>query len=303
MAMRENRNLSIMFADIAGSTRLYESFGDAKARELTSRCIELLTAITNEYSGRVIKTIGDEVMCTFPSADLAADASVRMQEEVNNQSPAWGHPLNIRIGFHFGEVIQEGGDVFGDAVNLAARMAAQAKADQIMTTGETKEQMNRMLQMDTRLIITTRVKGKANPVEIYELTWGEEEELTIMGGPGFPAAVVQEAPVAPQVMKVTFQGRVLDVGQELPSITLGRGKQNHFMVPDTMASRLHAKIEFRRGRFMLVDQSTNGTFVHTKEGENLVIHRDEHVIQGEGVIGMGRKVTPNDPLSIHFSME
>ncbi len=176
-----------------------------------------------------------------------------MQEEVDNQSMAWGHSLKIRIGFHYGDVIQEAGDVFGDAVNLAARMAAQAKADQIITTGETRELMNRMLQMDTRLLIT-----------------------------------------------LTFQGRQIEVGQELPSATLGRGKQNHFMVPDTMSSRIHARIEFRRDRFILVDQSTNGTFVVTSGQADIFVHRDERRIDGDGVIGLGRKVLPNDPLAVYF---
>ncbi|MBF0588888.1 MAG: adenylate/guanylate cyclase domain-containing protein [Magnetococcales bacterium] len=295
MSDREQRNLAIMFADIAGSTRLYETLGDAKARELTSRCLELLTRITGEYLGRVVKTIGDEVMCTFPSADQAADAAVRMQEEVDNQSMAWGHVLKIRVGFHYGDVIQEGGDVFGDAVNLAARMAAQAKADQIITTGETRDLMNRMLQMDTRLLITTTVKGKAKPVEIYELTWGEEEELTVMGGMPFQQPEVQQTS-----MTLTFQGREIEVGAELPSATLGRGKQNHFMVPDTMSSRIHARIEFRRDRFVLIDQSTNGTFIVTTGQADTFVHRDERRIEGDGVIGLGRKVLPNDPLAVYF---
>ncbi|MBF0590292.1 MAG: FHA domain-containing protein [Magnetococcales bacterium] len=297
--MRENRNLSIMFADIAGSTRLYETLGDAKAREITSRCIELLSRVTGEYLGRVIKTIGDEVMCTFPSADAAADAAVRMQEEVENQTSVWGTQLHIRVGFHFGEVIQEGGDVFGDAVNLAARMAAQAKADQIITTGETREQMNRMLQMDTRLLITTTVKGKAKPVEIYELTWGEEEELTIMGGFGMEQVTQDFNPSA--TMKCIFNNREVEVGQELPTLTLGRGKTNHFMIPERMASRLHVKIEYRRGRFMLIDQSTNGTWVHPLGAEPIFVHRDERMIEGNGHIGLGRKVEPSDPLSVHFT--
>ncbi len=295
--MRENRRVAIMFADIAGSTKLYESIGDAKAREVTSRCIELLSTITKNNQGRVIKTIGDEVMCTFPTADSAAEASVAMQEEVESQALELGLQLHIRVGFHFGDVILEKGDVFGDAVNLAARMAAQAKGDQIITTGETLEEMSPHLRADSRVLITTRVKGKTKPIQICELTWGEEEELTIMGG-GAPV----DLPVANATARVSHGSKEIEVNEDNPSVSMGRGKANSFVVPDNMSSRVHAKVEFRRGKIFLVDQSTNGTHVSFAKGETTFVHRDELILEGHGVIGLGRQVNPSDNLAVHFRL-
>ncbi|MBF0128066.1 MAG: adenylate/guanylate cyclase domain-containing protein [Magnetococcales bacterium] len=289
--------MSIMFADIAGSTKLYETIGDAKAREITSRCIELLSKITAQHGGRVVKTIGDEVMCTFPSADTAAQASVQMQEDVASQAPRWGTALKIRVGFHYGDVIKENGDVFGDAVNLAARMAAQAKGDQIITTGDTLELMSPHLRMDSRMLITTTVKGKAKPIQIVELTWGEEEELTVMGG-------ISPAVVAPKVttsMIVSFEGQQIALGESQSVVSFGRGTTNSFVVPDSMSSRVHSRMEFRRGKIFLVDQSTNGTFVINSKGQQTFVHRDEHLMEGSGVIGLGRVVAPDDPLAVHYS--
>jgi adenylate cyclase len=274
--MREQGTLSIMFADIAGSTRLYERLGDARARQITSQCIALMTRVTQGHQGTVIKTIGDEVMSTYPSADAAAEAAVEMQEAVQSEAPSWGTPLTIRIGFHYGPVILEGGDVFGDAVNLAARMAAQAKGDQIITTGETLEAMTSPLRNNTRLLITTTVKGKVKPVEIHELTWGEEEDLTIMGGMSPSVAVAAPPRLS---MKVTCQGQTLEVNQDRAAITMGRDAKNTFMIADIMASRMHARIEFRRDRFVLVDKSTNGTYVFTSKGRKF-IHQDELVLEG-----------------------
>ncbi|MBF0283331.1 MAG: adenylate/guanylate cyclase domain-containing protein [Magnetococcales bacterium] len=299
MSSRTVSNLSIMFADISGSTRLYETLGDVRARDLTSRCVELMSRTVITFQGRVIKTIGDEVMSVFPSADAAANAAVSMQESVRDQSPSWGLPLHIRVGFHFGEVIEEGGDVFGDAVNLAARMAGQAKADQIITTGETLERMNAGLRANGRVLISAQVKGKEKPIDIVELTWGEEEELTVMGGVRHNA----QAPAAAFVLKVRFQEQVSELGADRESgVTLGRGNQNTFMVPDAMSSRMHNKIEFRRDRFVLVDQSTNGTYVTFKNGVKKFVHRDELVLEADGVLGLGRQVDPSDPLAIHFSI-
>jgi hypothetical protein len=287
-----------MFADIAGSTRLYETLGDAKARDVTSKCIQLLTDVTEKFGGRVIKTIGDEVMCTFPTADEAADAAIRMQEQVEANASSWETQLHIRVGFHYGEVIEEGGDVFGDAVNLAARMAAQSKADQIIITGETLEEMSPRFKPNTRLIITTRVKGKQIPVEIYELTWGDEEELTIMGA--MPMGEMMPQPPS-ATLKLTFQDQTVDVREDSPPVTLGRGRQNTLMVAHTMASRLHSVIECRGGKFVLVDKSTNGTFVMSNQGKMTFVHRDEHLLEGDGVIGLGQKMVPSEPMAVKYS--
>ncbi|MBF0158617.1 MAG: adenylate/guanylate cyclase domain-containing protein [Magnetococcales bacterium] len=297
--MKETLKLAIMFADISGSTKLYEQLGDTRARDITSRCLELMSRIIGQWRGRVVKTIGDEIMCTFPTSDNAARAAVQMQEDVDSQNFAPGVQLQIRVGFHFGEVIQETDgskvDVFGDAVNLAARMAAQAKASQIITTGESIELMSSDLQGNSRMLISTVVKGKAKPVDIYELTWGEEEELTVMGGMG-PSAMA-----APKMfMKLSAGDNEVVVNQDMASVTIGRGSQNNLMVPDNMASRLHAKVEFRRDRFMLVDQSTNGTYMMTEEGETVLVHRDERALRGNGYIGLGQKPTAGNPLSIRF---
>ncbi len=294
--MRENARLAIMFADIAGSTKLYETIGDDKARAVTSRCIQLLSGITTGHGGRVIKTIGDEVMCTFPSADSAAEASVQMQEDVQTQSLQWGTLLKIRVGFHFGDVIKENNDVFGDAVNLAARMAAQAKGDQIITTGETLEEMSPHLRMDSRMLITTTVKGKAKPIQIVELTWGEEEELTIMGGLSPVIAPPKEA--APMV--ISFNDKEVTLSETHATASFGRGGTNTFVVPDSMSSRVHSRMEYRRGKIFLVDQSTNGTYVINAKGQQTFVHRDEHLMDGSGVIGLGRVLTPDDPLAVHY---
>lgn len=285
-----------MFADIAGSTQLYDTIGNDRARDSTSRCLALLSRVTEAYRGRVVKTIGDEVMCTFPTADDAAEAAVRMQEAVLEQIGFTGLQLRIRVGFHFGEVILENDDVFGDAVNLAARMAAQAKADQIITTGETLESMGSHLRSESRVLITTTVKGKSSLIQICELTWGEKEEVTVMG-----SVESLSMPPAETAVRVSFAGKNVEVNGQNTSITMGRDRKNTFAVLDSMSSRVHARVEYRRGRILLVDQSTNGCFVLNTHQDRIFVHRDEHVLDGKGVIGLGREVTSSDPLAVHFA--
>ena len=126
--------LAVLFADICGSTALYESLGDDLARKMISRCINTMAGKISVYQGTLIKTIGDEVMVTFPSAEAAFYAACAMLVAVNNDRPLDGIPLHIRIGFNYGEVIKESNDVFGNTVNVAARVAAITRADQIMAT-------------------------------------------------------------------------------------------------------------------------------------------------------------------------
>jgi class 3 adenylate cyclase len=297
--MEKTSNLAILFADISGSTRLYESLGSEKARELTSHCISLLKKIAIEFQGRVIKTIGDEVMCTFLSADIAGKAAIRMQEEVSTASSS-DNRISIRIGFNYGNVIEENGDVFGDAVNLAARIVAQAKAEQILTTSESAMLMSEPLKSKSRFIITTPVKGKLKPVELFELTWGEEKDLTIMSSIGQQSEVKGLSPEA--TMKLNFHDKEIEVGENLPFITIGRSDNNTISVHDTMVSRIHVKIEYRRGRFILIDYSTNGTYVQFKDGKKILVHREELALDGDGVIGLGKAVMPNTPEAVHFSI-
>ena len=124
--------LAILFADVAKSTHLYETLGDRTAKNLIDACISALSKVTVKYHGTVIKTIGDKIMCTFPTANNAVEAAVEMHQSLDvtrlPENPATGSP-NIYVGFQFGKVIKAGGDVFGDAVNVASLMVALAKSD------------------------------------------------------------------------------------------------------------------------------------------------------------------------------
>ena len=134
---RATAQLAVLFADVVGSTRLYETFGDDQAKRMIDECLDLLRGVIQQYGGRVIKTIGDEVMCVLPSADSGCLAATDMHHKIMALPMVAKVKRSIRIGFHFGPVIEENNDVFGDTVNLAARMAGLAKGMQIITTGAT----------------------------------------------------------------------------------------------------------------------------------------------------------------------
>lgn len=274
---------AVLFADIAGSTRLYDTLGDTRAKGLIDECIGLMRHIVERYGGRVVKTIGDEVMCVLPHADNACLAATDMQLRISGLPELPGVKRAIRVGFHAGPVIEENNDVFGDSVNIAARMAALAKAMQIITTQATVEQLSQMLQNSTRRIAALSVKGKGDDIEVCEVIWQAGDELTM----ATPSIYRQSVPTR---LRVAYAGKEMVLERANAGIVLGRDPGCEVVVTDRMASRQHARIERRRDNFFLIDQSTNGTFV-TFDGENeITLRRDELMLRSRGRIAFGRHV-------------
>ena len=282
---RTTSNLAIVFAQISGSTRLYETLGEAVARELVSQCLGLMTEQITKFEGIVIKTIGDEIMCTFPSADHATESSVGMQETITEDlpdiNPNMPSSMAIRIGLHFGSAILEGGDVFGDAVNVAARMAGLAKGGQILTTRQTAEGLPPTLRSRTRHLDRIPVKGKSDLIDIFEVTWQPEDVTRVT-----TSVIKKEVKFAS--LELVYHDQVIRLDISSGAVILGRGKKADVVVDDKMASREHARIECRRDKFVLTDQSTNGTYVVTADGA-AYLRREETTLTGEGKISLGRE--------------
>jgi adenylate cyclase len=269
-----------MFADVAGSTRLYETLGDQAALDAVNGCLQDVREACASYRGRIVKTIGDEAMALFPTADLAAEAARDIQRRIARRPPAGGQKLALRIGMHVGPAIHAAdGDVFGDAVNLAARMVEVAKGGQIILSGITAKSLTAWLANRTREVDSLTVKGKAQDVTVFEFLWDEaEEDRTMLVWPQTYARTHIELVHGPTVMQI---------GPDRAAITFGRDAQNDVVVADRLASRTHARLERRRDKFVLVDQSTNGTFV-TFDGEaEIMLRREEIVLRGHGHISFG----------------
>ncbi len=290
-------NLAIMFADISGSTQLFELLGDVSARHKVSECLELLSNVTVRHEGIVIKTIGDEVMCTFPNAETATTAACDMHEmledEATEVTEAGPISLKIRVGLHYGPAILEGGDVFGDAVNVAARMAALAKAGQIITTQSTVAELPPILRASTRFIDRAPVKGKKETIDIFEVIW-QEEDVTRMS-----TAVLAEKPNTAK-LTLNYADRTVALDEERTEAVLGRSQTADVTVNESLASRQHVRIVYRRGKFFIIDQSTNGTYVkHTDEDESF-LRREEMPLSGSGMISLGRAFSEDPKEVVHF---
>jgi adenylate cyclase len=291
--MSEQRPITILFADIAGSTKLFETRGDVEARALTSQVLTALTQITLRHSGTVIKTIGDEIMCTFPGPSHALHASVDMQRRVAGDL-AWARDhLAIRIGLHHGEALLEDGDVYGDAVNTAARMAQLSKREQIITTSSTVAGVNASGAFRIRSLGEAMVKGKQNGVDIVDLLWQEDTSNVTM------VQRVIRPDQLPSAHKLVLRVRELltEISELSPSYGLGREPSNQCVVDNEWVSRNHALIEFSRGQFLITDRSTNGTYVKIGDDDEIRLHRDSMPLRKYGSISLGQ-AQEKDPASV-----
>jgi class 3 adenylate cyclase len=294
--MAQDLEVAILFADVVGSTQLYEEFGDSKASETVALCLDAMKDATLQYNGTVIKTIGDEVMSTFASVDEAMGAAVLMQSRISADSRQEGRiPVSIRVGCHFGPVVQEQNDIFGAAVHTANRMTSQAKARQIVISGETVEKMGRRLKDQTRQIDVATVRGKMDEVALYELLWNPEEATSML-----PTIEWESRAAKASRMQLSFRDKIVEISDSRKSVNIGRADDNDLVIKGNLISRIHAKVEKRRGRFVLIDQSTNGTFLQDVRGEETFVRRDSTDLHGEGTIGLGRAEEPGASLAIHY---
>lgn len=284
--------IAVLFADIAGSTRLYEQVGDALALATIGKCLALVEEVSRGHGGRLIKTIGDEAMVVFPAADQAAAAAAEIQGRMTDFAQAGNYRIAFRIGFHCGAAIERDGDVFGDSVNVAARMVGLAKSGQVILSAPTAEELSAALRERLREVDVLTVKGKEKDIRVLELLWQDSADLTSMA----PRPRRKASRLA-----LRHGERAIELSDAAPSLSLGRDAQNDVVITDRLASRMHAKIERRRDHFMLVDQSSNGTFVTVAGEGEFEVRREEFKLRGRGHISFGHSHTTTPGETVTFA--
>lgn len=289
---------AVLFADIVGSTTLYEALGDNAAKRLIDEALTALAAVTKQHGGRVIKTIGDEIMCLFPAAEKGFHAANGMQKMIDSLPKVSGTKRRIRIGFHAGPVIEEGGDVFGDTVNIAARMVGLAKGMQTMTTRGTVDMLPTHLRILTRNIADVAIKGRSDGMMLCEVLWQQEGSLTMMASSG-PA----NHQASGGELRLRHGTRELTLHNKRPNATIGRDLLCNIVIIDIKASRNHARIEKRRDKFFLSDHSTNGTFVRFQGESEIILRREEIMLRGTGRIVFGRSDSEGECESLEFQVD
>ena len=305
--MTEIVERTVLFADLRGSTAMYETLGNTDATAVVTQSIALLAQIVALHDGRVIKTLGDGLMAMFVSAAKAVEAADEMHESLERiGAPGDGGlnprarlvPLRMQVALARGEVIEMSGDVFGDAVNVAARLLDHAGDNETLVTSNVLDALVDAEQSRFRSLDRMQLRGRVEPVHVYLL-----ESIRRFGDTAATAFgdIAPSAPEPEGIRLIWLDQNRIYAGTSLP-VVLGRSPQATYIIDDTRVSRSHARIAWHGGTFQLTDLSYNGTYVRfDHDPEVISLRRGSCTLHGSGLIGLG--ASPADPAGASVRFE
>lgn len=295
------QSLVVMFVDISGSTQLFSEYGNERALAMTSACIANLKSIIDDQSGTVVQTFGDGILCTFPTADKAFKAALDFQAAQYQQK------VSIHAGFHYGPVIVKEDSIYGDAVNLASRLADKAKKEEIILSEEVRVRLSPEFQNITRpLRYRVFVKGKDEPMKMHVISSGDKGGETIsvnIASLGLDNLSRFDMPALQAIqLELIYQDQVTMLNELDPDFVLGRLEECDLSIQHSYASRRHAKVHCRPGKFTFEDHSSNGSYVQDENHKLTPLNRDSLQLYGSGVISLGIEPDRNPEHVVKFRL-
>ncbi len=293
---------TVVLADLFGSTGVFESLGNVKATEAVTQATNWVAEKFTAHGGRVVKLLGDGVLATFKKSPDAITAVVQIQrsyqQRLANLPPQLYMPL--RIGVVRGDVVVVDDDCYGDAVNTASRLSELAGPHQIWVNDKAIEKSAQPNDVHFRFLGPIAIRGRSEPCNVYQIEWQEDQNseyftvqapVNASADAGVVDALGGQIELSFNDFKQSFQAF------ELP-IHIGRFRKVDFVVNDPRVSRSHATIEWRNGSFMMVDESSYGSWIRfAGSGADLMLRRDETALHGHGQIALGTSFSdPSAPI-------
>ena len=296
---REEQTVAVLIADVCGSTPLYESSGNLKALDLIAECLDNISRVVEAEGGVVLRSKGDDVLCTFPNSDSAVRAASMM---VDGQA---GSPLEIHVGINYGPIVHDRGGIFGDVVNIAARMQSLAKPGEIITTEAVYERLSDRMRRQVRLLDVQTVKGKSQPMNIYAVFKDDTQVTYYVGEDGrhtvHPKNVYKAS--GPKVnITLEFGDRTVVRRDGGPGFHIGRAGSCDLVIDEPCVSRDHALLTVRRGKVLLTDMSSTGTWIAQADGDPILLRRDVMQLANDGIISLGLRPKENGPTMISYRL-
>jgi class 3 adenylate cyclase len=298
---------TVLFADLRGSTSLFETLGNAEATSVVTHCVNALAAPVAAGGGHVVKTLGDGLMAVFDDPPSALDAAVQMHEVLEAIVARSGErgassglrALRLQVGIARGELVEMSGDCYGDAVNVAARLLDHAGDNETLLTAEVLHDLPHDLALRCRSLDKLALRGRAEPVHVYVMgrKRGHHADIAATQFSGLP-----QPDFEPDGLRLMWNrtSRAF-TGTQMP-LVLGRSPQSNFCVDDARVSRSHARVDWHGGSFQLTDLSYNGTFVRFADGEIVSLRRGSCTLHGSGEIGLGGSPTDADTAVVAFDI-
>jgi hypothetical protein len=290
----------VLIADVCGSTPLYESSGNLEALDLIAECLDNISRVVEAEGGVVLHSKGDDVLCTFRNSDSAVcAASVIVDAQVDS-------PLEIHVGINYGPVVHDRGGIFGDVVNVAARMQSLAKPGEIITTEAVYEQLSDEMRGQVRLLDSQTIKGKSQPMNIYAVFKDDTQVTYSVGEDGkhtvHPKNVYKAS--GPKVnVTLEFGNRTFVRRDGGPGFHIGRAGSCDLVIDEPCVSRDHALLTVRRGKVLLTDMSSTGTWIAQADSDPVLLRRDVMQLASDGIISLGLRPKENGPTMIRYRIE
>ena len=283
---------TVVFADLFGSTGVFESLGNAQATELVTEITTWLAGRFAINGGRVVKFLGDGVLVVFSDNRQAVTAVIDVQREFETRflSPKNNTKMPLRIGVARGDVEMVGDDCYGDAVNIAARLSELTGPQQIWLNAEVVDGSHLAQEFHLRPLGPIQVRGHTEWCNVYQLEWQEDTDsqyFTIQSPLADGFVDSKRDALGSQIELTWLDNAKTFKSFELP-IHIGRVRQAEFVVNDPRVSRQHARLDWRNGSIMLVDVSSYGCWIRfAGGGADVLLRREECVLHGKGEVALG----------------
>jgi class 3 adenylate cyclase len=293
---------TVVFADLVGSTGIFERLGDETAGRFVTQLTGALSRTFEQHNGRVVKLLGDGLFVVFPDEGDALAACIAIQKRLEEKPVlpgGTGKPVQMQMGIEAGEVVEIDGDCYGDAVNSAARLADLAGAEQILTSHRVRDALPPLQQSQLRTLGPIYLRGKSEATEVFRVEWqtGHDADETVMGVSMFKTS-------KPSQIELSALGQTLRLDPQGEKLILGRATTASLSINDARVSRVHATVEWRGGNFVLGDNSSFGTWVYLgNQSEPVILRRTECYLVGQGQITLGCERDAESPPLVVFSVK
>jgi adenylate cyclase len=261
--MEAKRVATVLFAEPSVSSNRHE----ASRRAVGSAVIE----IAESTGGRVVKTIGGKLMLVFATPDAAASAASKMHATIGSLPAIGGGQLGVHIAFHSGPMLQA--KVSDETVRLALRLIQQAQDGQTITSQQTAEQLDPAFRAFAKSVRSPY--AESDPVRLCEIaSW----HLKGVRPQGWSAMAV---------LRLTYGDQLVVCSREKDRIVMGRDEACDLVIDSMAASRQHCTLEYCRGEFLILDHSSNGTYVTVAKNAEIALLSDKIPLPEQGEISIG----------------